>query len=237
MANPAFSEKTFEKVEYVMDQPMTLQGTLNKVTLLLLVTVGVAGVTFVSALSGQSWVIPLGLGGAFGGLGIAIALAFKPVWAPTLAPVYAVLEGAFVGVISSVFTEFAFPAAVLTFGVLALMLVVYRSGLIRVTQGFVRGVVAATGAVALLYLLTFALSFFNIQMPYIHDSGPIGIIFSLVVVGLAAMNLLLDFHLIEQGVAQRAPRYMEWYAAFGLLVTIVWLYLEILKLLAKLNRR
>jgi len=237
MANPAFSEKTFEKVEYVMDSPMTLQGTLNKVTLLLLVTVGVAGFTFVSAPSGQSWVIPLGLGGALGGLGIAIALAFKPVWAPTLAPVYAVLEGAFVGVISSVFAEFAFPAAVLTFGVLALMLVVYRTGLIRVTQGFVRGVVAATGAVMLLYLLTFALSFFNIQMPYIHDNGPIGIIFSLVVVGLAAMNLLLDFHLIEQGVAQRAPRYMEWYAAFGLLVTIVWLYLEILKLLAKLNRR
>lgn len=237
MANPAFSEKTFSKVEYVMDQPMTLQGTLNKITLLLLVTIGVAGVTFASALSGQAWAIPLGLFGAFGGLGIAIALAFKPQWAPSLAPVYAVLEGAFVGAVSSVFAQFAFPAAVLTFGVLGLMLVVYRTGLIRVTQGFVRGVVVATGAVALLYLLTFGLSFFGVQMPYIHDSGPIGILFSLLVVGLAAFNLLLDFHLIETGVAQRAPRYMEWYAAFGLLVTIVWLYLEILKLLAKLNRR
>lgn len=237
MANPAFSEKTFSKVEYVMDQPMTMQGTLNKITVLLLVTIGVAGVTFLSALNGEAWAVPLGLFGAFGGLGIAIALAFKPQWAPSLAPVYAVLEGAFVGAISSAFAEFAFPAAVLTFGVLGLMLVVYRTGLIRVTQGFVRGVVLATGAVALLYLLTFALGFFNIRMPYIHDSGPVGIVFSLLVVGLAAFNLLLDFHLIEMGVAQRAPRYMEWYAAFGLLVTIVWLYLEILKLLAKLNRR
>ena len=215
MANPAFSEKTFSKVEYVMDQPMTLQGTLNKTTLLLLVTIGVAGITFTSVLSGQPWALPLGLAGAVGGLVVALVLAFKPRLAPSLAPVYAVLEGAFVGAVSSVFATFAFPAAVLTFGVLGLMLVVYRTGLIRVTQGFVRGVMVATGAVALLYLLTFALSFFGIQMPYVHDSGPFGILFSLVVVGLAAMNLLLDFHLIEMGVAQRAPRYMEWYAAFA----------------------
>lgn len=237
MANPAFSEKTFSKVEYVMDHPMTLQGTLNKITVLLLVTIGVAGITFVSALNSPSWVALLGLGGAIGGLVIAVVLGFKPHLAPTLAPVYAVLEGAFVGAISSVFAQFAFPAAVLTFGVLGVMLAVYRSGLIPITKGFVTGLVAATGAVALLYLLTMGLGLFGIQVPYLHEAGWVGIGFSVLVVGIAAFNLLLDFHLIEQGVAQRAPRYMEWYAAFGLLVTMVWLYLEILKLLAKLNRR
>ncbi|PKK37002.1 hypothetical protein BWI96_08970 [Siphonobacter sp. SORGH_AS_0500] len=237
MANPLFSEKTFNKITLASDDVMTLQGTLNKIALLLTVTISVAAVTFYAAIQGQPWSMLMLPVGAIGGLIIALILAFKPTLAPTLAPVYAVLEGAFVGGISSQFAGLAFMAAVLTFGVLALMLVVYYTGLIRVTQGFMQGVLVATGAVALLYLLTFALSFFGIMVPYIHEAGWIGIIFSLVVVGIAAMNLLVDFHLIEAGVAQQAPKYMEWYSAFGLLVTIVWLYLEILKLLAKLNRK
>lgn len=237
MANPLFSEKTFDKISVASDDVMTMQGTLNKIALLLTLTISVAAVTFYAALQGQQWTSLLLPAGAIGGLIIALVLAFKPTLAPTLAPLYAVLEGAFVGSISSLFSGLAFMAAVLTFGVLALLLVVYQTGLIRVTQGFMRGVMVATGAVALLYLLTFALSFFGIMVPYIHEAGWIGIVFSLVVVGIAAMNLLIDFHLIEAGVAQQAPKFMEWYSAFGLLVTIVWLYLEILKLLAKLNRR
>jgi uncharacterized YccA/Bax inhibitor family protein len=130
-----------------------------------------------------------------------------------------------------------FQAVGLTFGVLAAMLIAYRTGVIKVTDRFRTIVVAATGAIALLYLASIVLSFFNISIPFIHQGGTFGIVFSLVVVGIAAMNLALDFDFIHRGVEHGAPKVMEWYAAFGVMVTLIWLYLEILRLLAKIRRR
>ena len=156
-----------------------------------------------------------------------------------LAPVYAVFEGALLGAISSVFNAkyqgIAFQAAALTLGVLGVMLVLYRTGVLRATQKFMVVVMAATGAISLVYLVSMVMSLFGKSIPMIHDSGPIGIGFSVVVVAVAALNLILDFAIIESGVQRGAPKYMEWYAGFSLLVTIVWLYLEILRLLSKLN--
>jgi uncharacterized YccA/Bax inhibitor family protein len=157
------------------------------------------------------------------------------------APLYAVLEGLFLGGISALyelkFQGIVIQAVALTFGTLAALLLAYKSRLIKVTENFKLGVVAATGGIALVYLISIGLGFFGIRMPYLHDSGPIGIGISVFIVIVAALNLVLDFDFIEQGAAQGAPKYMEWYAAFGLLVTLIWLYLEILRLLAKVRRR
>jgi len=166
---------------------------------------------------------------------------FKPAWAPVTSPIYAALEGLALGALSAIF-EARYPGIViqavgLTFGTLVALLVVYRSGLIPVTENFKLGVVAATGGIAFVYLIGFVMSFFGASIPLIHGSSAIGIAFSLLVVGVAALNLVLDFDFIEQGAERRVPKYMEWYAAFGLLVTLVWLYLELLRLLAKLQDR
>jgi len=156
-------------------------------------------------------------------------------------PLYAAFEGLLLGGLSLVF-EARYPGIVinavgLTLGTLAVLLLAYSSGLIRPSENFKLGVVAATGAVALLYFVSMVMGFFGKTIPFIHDSGPIGIGFSLFVVGLAALNLVLDFDFIERGAAMGAPKYMEWFGAFGLLVTLVWLYVEILRLLAKLQDR
>jgi uncharacterized YccA/Bax inhibitor family protein len=178
--------------------------------------------------------------GALGGFVLALVISFKATLAPYLSLPYAALEGVAIGGISAVlerrYPGIAIQAVGLTFGVLAVLLVAYRAGLIRATQRFRSIVVGATGAIALLYLVTIVLSFFHITVPVLNDSTPLGIIVSLVIVGVAALNLVLDFDLIESGAAQGAPRYMEWYSAFGLLVTLVWLYLEILRLLSKARR-
>ena len=176
-----------------------------------------------------------------GGLIAALVTVFKPTAAPITTPLYAAFEGLLLGGLSLVF-EARYPGIVinavgLTFGTLAVLLLAYSSGLIRPSENFKLGVVAATGAVALLYLVSMVLGFFGKTVPFIHDSGPIGIGFSLFVVGLAALNLVLDFDFIERGAAAGAPKYMEWFGAFGLLVTLVWLYIEILRLLAKLQDR
>ena len=160
---------------------------------------------------------------------------------PYTTPIYAALEGVALGGISVVF-EARYPGIVsqavfLTFGTLGALLVAYRTGVIRATENFKLGVVAATGGIALLYLVSFVLGFFGISVPLIHSSGTFGILFSVFVVVIAALNLVLDFDFIEQGVERGAPKHMEWYGAFGLLVTLVWLYLEILHLLAKLQSR
>jgi uncharacterized YccA/Bax inhibitor family protein len=157
------------------------------------------------------------------------------------APVYAVLEGLFLGGISA-FYEAQFQGIViqavgLTFGTLAALLLAYKSGMIRATENFKLGVAAATGGIMLVYLVSLGMSFFGMRMPYLHESGPLGIGISVFIVVIAALNLVLDFDFIEQGAAQGAPKYMEWYAAFGLLVTLIWLYLEILRLLSKLRSR
>jgi uncharacterized YccA/Bax inhibitor family protein len=228
---------------------MTLNGTVNKTGILLLlavltaafawnqsVTVGPDGAAAIA-----SGVRGYMLGGAIGGFILALITIFKKTWAPVTAPLYALVEGFFLGSISAMyelrFDGIVFQAVLLTFGTLFALLMAYRSGLIKATENFKLGVVAATGGIFLVYLATIVLGFFNINIPLIHESGIVGIGFSLFVIVIAALNLVLDFDFIENGVEQGAPKYMEWYGAFGLMVTLVWLYLEFLRLLSKLNSR
>jgi uncharacterized YccA/Bax inhibitor family protein len=176
-----------------------------------------------------------------GGLVMAMVCVFKPTTAPITAPLYAGLEGLVLGALSAIL-EVQFPgiviqAVTLTFGVFACLLLAYQSGLIKATENFKLGVVAATGGIFLVYLISFVGGFFGFQMPLIHSSGTFGILFSLFVVGIAALNLVLDFDFIEKGAESGAPKHMEWYGAFGLIVTLEWLYIEILHLLSKLRSR
>jgi len=186
--------------------------------------------------------MPWLLVGGIGGLIVALVTVFKKTWAPVTAPLYAALEGLFVGAISAMF-EARFPgivmqAVMLTMGVLAALLMAYKSGLIKATENFKLGVVAATGGIALLYLVNIGMRLFGFDgMGFIHEASTFGILFSVFVVIIAALNLVMDFDFIESGVDAGAPKYMEWYAGFGLVVTLVWLYLEILRLLAKLQSR
>jgi uncharacterized YccA/Bax inhibitor family protein len=166
---------------------------------------------------------------------------FKKEWSPVTSPIYALLEGLVLGGLSAMF-ELRYPgiameAVGLTFGTLFVMLFLYKSGVIKVTQKFRMGVVAATGGIVIFYFLTWILSMLHISMfSSVFGSGPIGIGFSLLVVAIASLNLVLDFDFVEQGVAYGAPKYMEWYAAFGIMVTLVWLYLEMLRLLSKFRK-
>ncbi|CAH0994120.1 hypothetical protein EMA8858_00227 [Emticicia aquatica] len=239
MANPAFSEKTFTKIDFSYDKSdiMTVESTLTKVGILLFILAASSAVSWVALIQGWSIAPMLIPAGCIGGLLCAVILVFKKEWSPQLAPTYALLEGLAIGAISAIFQEFALIAAGLTFGIVFVMWFLYKTRILQATQGFIFGVTAATGAVFLLYMLTWILGMFGVNVPYIHEGGIIGIIFSLVVITIAAMNLIIDFHLIEQGAEMQAPKFMEWYAAFGLMVTIVWLYLEILKLLSKLSRK
>lgn len=186
-------------------------------------------------------VSPWMIGGVIGGMIAAFATIFKKEWAPVTAPIYAVLEGLFIGGISSLmelqFSGIVIQAAALTFGTLAMMLFLYQTGLIRATERFRLGVIAATGAVALVYFVSIVLSFFGVNASMIYGNGLMGIGFSLVVVGIAALNFILDFDFIETGVRYRVPKYMEWYAGFALMVTLIWLYVEFLRLLSKLRER
>ncbi|MBI3006589.1 MAG: Bax inhibitor-1/YccA family protein [Ignavibacteriales bacterium] len=243
-ANPALSAKTFQNLPAVAspDEAMTLQGTVNKSGLLLLLVVASAAYTWnlFFASGDASAVTPYILGGALGGFVVALITVFKKTWSPVTAPLYAVLEGLFLGGISALmemeFSGIVIQAVAMTFGVFMCLLLAYRSGLIKATENFKLGVTAATGGIAVIYIITMLLGFWGIQMPYIHESGIVGIGFSVFVVILAALNLVLDFDFIENGAEQGAPKYMEWYASFGLLVTLIWLYLEILRLLAKTRR-
>ena len=239
-ANPALREDTFTEFRPVTEA-MTINGTVNKTAVLLVLAVCGAAYTWNLFTQSAQATAPWALGGALGGFVVALVTAFKKTWSPITAPLYSVLEGLFLGAISAQFEAqfkgIVFQAMALTFGTLFGLLLAYRSGLIRATQNFRLGIVAATGGIALVYLVSFVMGFFGKQIPYIHESGWIGIGFSLFVVVIAAMNLVLDFDFIEQGAEHGAPKYMEWYAAFGLMVTLIWLYIEILRLLAKLSRR
>ncbi len=242
-SNPALKSSAFEALAgsaYESDA-MTVQGAINKSATLLLILVGAAGLSWYLMLANPVVAFPLILGGVFGGLLVAIVMAFKKEWSPFLAPAYAVLEGLALGAISllyeAAFSGLVLTAIVLTVGVFAAMLFLYATRIIQVTQQFRMIVTAATAGIALFYLLAFVLRFFSIEMPLIHETGTAGIVFSLLVVGIAAFNLALDFDFIERGAQQGVPKYMEWYSAFGLLVTLVWLYLEILRLLSKLRSR
>jgi len=239
--NPALTADTFATFPAVADdQAMTIGGTVNKTALSLLILLIAANFVWNRGASDPLlWTFTLV--GVIGGFLVAIATVFKQTWAPLTTPLYAGLEGLALGGISVVF-EATYPGIVsqavfLTFGTLGALLAAYRSGVIRATENFKLGVVAATGGIALLYGLSFVLGFFGMSVPLIHSSGTFGILFSIFVVVIAALNLVLDFDFIEQGAERRAPKYMEWYGAFGLLVTLVWLYLEILHLLAKLQSR
>lgn len=245
--NPTLNEKTFGKTLPSYDgdaMAMTEKGTLNKFGLLLLLVLASASFTWKAAAEGRN-ILPWIIASAIGGLIVAIVVAFRPQWSSFLAPVYALVEGVFVGGISAyyndAFKEIApniiMQAVGLTFGVVIAMFGLFRFGIIKATARFKAILFTATAGIAIFYLLAFGLSFLNIQMPLIHESTGWGILFSLVVVAIAALNLILDFDMIEKGVAMGAPKYMEWYGAFALLVTIVWLYIEILRLLSKLARR
>ncbi len=218
---------------------MTLQGSVNRTAILLgcvlLTSVWtwslVAGAKDPSALTTWMWV------GIFGGMVAAIATVIKPVWAPITAPIYALFEGLFIGGMSAAL-EAAYPgivmqAASLTFATLGALLLAYSTGFIQVTEKFRLGLFAATAGIGIVYLVSIVLSFFHIQVPFIYGSGIAGIAFSIFVVVIAALNLVIDFDFIEKGAMMKAPKYMEWYAAFGLMVTLIWLYVEILRLLAK----
>ena len=246
--NPVLGENTFldvgsGRVVTGDSQSMTINGTVNKTGLMLVMLLVAAAFTWSKFTGPESMpqVLPWLATGAIGGFVVALITVFKKTWAPVTAPVYAVLEGLFLGGISAMM-ELRFPgivmqAVVLTFGVLFALLAAYRSGLIKATENFKLGVVATTGGICLLYLASFVMGFFGKSIGFIHESSWLGIGFSAFVVVIAALNLVLDFDFIEKGVEHGAPKYMEWYAGFGLIVTLVWLYLEILRLLAKLQSR
>ena len=250
--NPALQESTFldlgsgRVVTGGDTGTMTINGTVNKTGLMLLLVVLTGAFSWHQTFGADGAVNPsIGLyvwGGALSGFVIALATIFKKTWAPVTAPLYAIAQGFFLGAISAMyearFNGIVMQAVLLTFGTLFALLFAYRSGLIKATENFKLGVVAATGGIALLYLVQIGLGLFGFKgMSFIHESSLIGIAFSGFVVVIAALNLVLDFDFIENGVEQGAPKYMEWYAAFGLLVTLVWLYLEILRLLSKLQSR
>ena len=242
--NPVLSEKIFKKeaVEYSAGT-MMVKGTAMKSLLLLIMVLAGASYTWkifyeaINPASVQPWL----WGGAIGGFVVALIISFKPNMAQYLAPIYAVLQGLFLGAISAMFNQafaesapgIVINAVLLTMVTAFVMFLIYRSGLIKVNDKFIRIISIAVGAVALYYFVTIILSLFGVNLVMLHNSGPLSIGISLVIIGVAAFSLMLDFNFIEKASAAGAPKYMEWYGAFGLMVTLIWLYLEILKLLAK----
>lgn len=247
--NPMLREGRFAG-QLATGEVMTVGGTVNKTLVLLTLAVVTGGWTwlrFNHAMDefgpryAAGAVSPFMWGGLLAGLALALVTSFAPRWSAVTAPLYAIAEGFALGALSAMFEQ-RFPgivtqAVMLTMGVLAAMLLLYRSGIIKVTDRFRTGVVAATVGVMLVYLADILLrSFAHTNVPFIHETGTLGILVSLVVVGIAAANLALDFDLVERGAAQGAAKYMEWYGAFALMVTLVWLYLELLRLLSKIRR-
>ncbi len=240
-ANPALNGDAFIGERGVaVGETMSIEGTVNKTSILLLILLATScWVWHLATMRApfQGWMV---LGGIVGFV-VALVTIFKKPWAPVTAPLYAACEGLVLGGISATL-EFRYPgvavqAVALTFGTLAALLLAYKSGLIPVTQNFRLGVAAATGGIALVYFVSFILSFFHVRVPFLYDASPISIGISLFVTVIAALNLVLDFDFIERGASGGLPKYMEWYGAFGLMVTLVWLYLEIVRLLSKMRDR
>jgi len=245
-SNPILKEKAFGKEASLgSSMSMTVNGTIEKTGILLLVLIVAASYTWgmffnsgdtenaIGTMSG--WLI----GGALGGFAVAIAMIFMKKYAGILAPIYAILEGVFLGAISAIF-ESMYPGIVInavlaTFATFLAMLFTYRTGLIKVTEKFKAIIFIATASIAVMYLLSWIIGMFGGNMSFLHDSSMMSIGISIFVIIIAALNLLLDFDFIEKGSAMGAPKYMEWYGAFGLLVTLVWLYIEFLRLLSKLR--
>ena len=237
--NPALSSKTFSDLSKSSSNFMTLDGTVNKSILSLLILVGVGSLTFSPDYYWLIWP------GFIGGFIVALVTIFKKNLAPVTVPIYAALEGAALGAVSNIYANAFYPGIVmqsilLTVGIFAALLFAYKTKIIAPTQNFKLGIFAATGGIMLFYVISIIFSLFTKQTPPMLDptnASIVSILFSVFVVIIAALNLVLDFDFIEEGVEKGAPKYMEWYGAFGLLVTLVWLYLEILRLLAKLNSR
>jgi len=235
--NPALQSSTFRQhLTSSSTGRMTLSGTVNKTGISLLLLIISAGYTWGNP-GMHGMVIPAVI--------LGVILAFTTIFKPTLGhitvPAYAVVQGVCLGVISMIFNNMypgiVVQAVFLTFGTLGALLLAYKSGLIQATENFKLGVVAATGGIAILYFINFVMGFFGSGIGIISSNNNMGILFSGFVVVIAALNLVLDFDFIEEGAEMGAPKYMEWYGAFGLLVTLIWLYLEILRLLAKLQSR
>ena len=245
-SNPALSSDAFRTGEATFGESMTVSGTVNKTGILLICCVATAVWTWNRFFNAppeeamQAMTPALAIGG-IGGFIVAMVTIFKKEWAGITAPIYALLEGLVLGGISAMlelrYHGIAIQAVSLTFGTLLIMLLAYRSGLIKVTEKLRLGIVAATGGIAVFYFLQFILGFFGVHFTAINGSSPIGIGFSLIVVAVAALNLVLDFDLIENGARLGAPKYMEWYGAFALMITLIWLYFEILRLLSKFRSR
>jgi uncharacterized YccA/Bax inhibitor family protein len=248
-SNPAFASDLFNQynpaygVSVSRPQSMTVQGTVGKTSLLLAILSACGIWAWNTTLHNGIQPGLVGIAG-IGGFILALVTIFRPTLAPWTAPLYAAAQGVFLGVFSLMIESgmgdrlkghhgIVFQAISLTVSVLCVMLFLYGTRIIRVTDKFRTGVIMATGALALFYLVAMVLSLFRVSIPFIYDASPIGIGFSLFVVGLASVNLLLDFDMIEQGARSGAPKYLEWYGAFGLLVTLIWLYLEVLRLLRK----
>jgi uncharacterized YccA/Bax inhibitor family protein len=240
-SNPALRTAFERTYAGITAERMTITGTIGRTLLLLALTVFSAGVVWTSMATNRALAGPAMLVGLLGGLVVALVTTFKPNLAPWTAPLYAVLEGLALGAISWLYNAAYAGLPMMAVGLTAMtalaMLLAYRTGVIRATPTFRKVIVSATLGIFLFYMLSFVLGFFGVRMPLIHDTGMLGIGFSLLVTGVAAFNLVLDFDLIERGAAQGAPKYMEWYGGFALLVTLVWLYLEMLRLLGKLQRR
>jgi uncharacterized YccA/Bax inhibitor family protein len=243
--NPTLNEKTFQSAIVVPGTDvMTERGAINKFFFLFLMVMASAAFTWKAFYDGKN-IFPWIMGSAIAALIVAIVTVFKKEWSSYTAPIYGLLEGVVLGGISALYNNvfaktapgIVMQAVLLTFGAVLAMFLLYRFRIIKATERFKSIIFVATAGIGIFYLLAIGLSFFKIDIPFIHEGSTLGIIFSLVVVGVAALNLILDFDMIEQGAAKGAPKYMEWYGAFALLVTIVWLYLEILRLLAKMSSR
>ena len=241
-SNPALNQKIIRDFTFqnTGTGAMTVQGTINKIALLFLLTLAGAFFAWNKFAAGASVTGLMAIGG-IGGFVVALVTMFNKKYSGVLAPIYAVLEGLFLGAISAFFAAtydgIVMRAVMLTMAVLFTMLFLYKSGTIKVTQKFRAGVVAATVGIAVAYFFSFILSLFGMNMSFMYGGGTMGIIISLVIVGVAALNLVLDFDFIENGAKAGLPKYFEWYGAFGLMVTLIWLYLEILRLLAMLTGR
>ena len=245
--NPTLSQKTFSRsVADSSLETMTVRGTINKFGFMMFMVIGGAAYTWRLFYQGAPDTMNIFMMvGIFGGLICAIAITFKPTWAPYLAPAYGLLEGFFLGGISAIMNQaFAtkYPGLVmqavgLTFGVAIAMFLLYNFKIIKATEKFKSVIISATMGIFVFYLISMVVRMFGVDMPFMYDSSALGIGISLFVIAIAALNLILDFDMIERGAAQGAPKFMEWYGAFGLLVTIVWLYIEILKLLSRLGRK
>jgi uncharacterized YccA/Bax inhibitor family protein len=253
-ANPVLNDKTFENfgvsrrdmaAEASPVATMTVGGTAQKTAFLLLLAMASAcftwSKTFAAVEADPSAAMPWAVGGAIVGMISALVICFRRGWAPALAPVYALAEGLFLGGISASL-ETQYPGIVIqavggTFGTLGGLLLAYQSGLVRATENFKLGIVAATVGICVVYMISLVGGLLGFPVPFIHEAGPLGIGFSLVVVVIAALNLVLDFDFIEQAADRGAPKELEWYGAFGLMVTLVWLYVEILRLLSKMRSR